>query len=421
VVEDGAAQPEKVAGQNVKARRTVWLAWAWCSMAIALAIYRLVQGLRVPGAPSDALSIANGILNAGFVVVFGFVGALIVGRQPRNNIGWLLMVIALAFAVPDFGGTAATAAAPSAPTLINLFAAWLSGWSWWLLMGPLLLILLLFPTGRPPTSRWHWAVVSLTVCFLIFMLIGTFAKSFDSANGTQVLPNPIGLLSDDAVSVLLLPWEALLLVNVVLCVSAIFVRYHHAALVERQQIKWLLSASSFFLLAFAASAIFRTTYSEATGILFDIAVLTIPIAIGIAIVRYRLWDIDVIIRRTLVYALLTALLALAYFGSVLLLQGTFSVLTGQRQSTLVTVFSTLVIAALFVPLRWRVQAVIDRRLFRRKYDAAHTLAAFGASLRDETNLDELAIHLAYVVDETMQPKHLRLWLKTERPEQRARQ
>ena len=341
MAEDGAAQPEKIAGQNVKARRTVWLAWAWCAVTIALAIYRLVQDSRVPGAPSDALAIAGLILNAGFVVVFGLVGALIVGRQPRNTIGWLLMVIALAFAVPDFGGTAGPAGAPSAPTVINLLAAWLSGWSWWLLMGPLLLILLLFPTGRPHTPRWRWAVVSLTVCFLIFMLIGTFAKRFDSANGTQGLPNPIGLLSNDVVSVLLVPWEALLLVNVVLCVSAIFVRYQRGALVERQQIKWLLSASAFFLLAFAGSAIFQTTYSEVTGIVFDIAVLTIPTAIGIAIVRYRLWDIDVIIRRTLVYALLTALLALAYFGSVVVLQGAFGALTGQSQSTLVTVLSQL--------------------------------------------------------------------------------
>jgi hypothetical protein len=136
-----------------------------------------------------------------------------------------------------------------------------------------------------------------------------------------------------------------------------------------------------------------------------------PISLAIAILRYRLWDIDVIIRRTLVYALLTALLALAYFGSVVVLQNTFSALTGQSQSTLVTVLSTLVIAALFTPLRRRVQDVIDRRLFRRKYDAARTLAAFGATLRDETNLDQLTAHLTYVVDETMQPASVGLWLR----------
>jgi hypothetical protein len=139
--------------------------------------------------------------------------------------------------------------------------------------------------------------------------------------------------------------------------------------------------------------------------------LIIPAAITISILRYRLWDIDVIIRRTLIYAALTALLALAYFGSIVVLQNIFGVLTGQRQSSLVTVLSTLVIAALFVPLRARVQSVIDRRFFRRKYDAARTLAAFGASLRDETNLDELAIHLAHVVDETMRPASVGLWLR----------
>ena len=143
-----------------------------------------------------------------------------------------------------------------------------------------------------------------------------------------------------------------------------------------------------------------------------------PVSLAIAILRYRLWDIDVIIRRTLVYTVLTALLALAYFGSVVVLQNIFGALTGQRQSTLVTVLSTLVIAALFVPLRRRVQSIFDRRFYRRKYDAAHTLAAFGASLRDETNLDQLTAHLTNVVDETMNPQYMGLWLKTEQPSPR---
>jgi hypothetical protein len=139
--------------------------------------------------------------------------------------------------------------------------------------------------------------------------------------------------------------------------------------------------------------------------------LIIPAAITISILRYRLWDIDVIIRRTLVYALLTALLALAYFGSVVVLQGAFGVLTGQSQSTLVTVLSTLVIAALFVPLRRQVQALIDRRFFRRKYDAAHTLAAFAMNARDDVDLNELIDGLSEVVDETMQPAYVDVWLR----------
>jgi len=147
------------------------------------------------------------------------------------------------------------------------------------------------------------------------------------------------------------------------------------------------------------------------GVLFIISILFVPVSICIAILRYRLFDIDILIRRTLVYAVLTGLLALAYFGLVVVLQNTFSALTGQAQSTLVTVISTLMIAALFVPLRRRVQAVIDRRLYRRKYDAARTLAAFGASLRDETDLWQLSAHLTDVVDETMQPQSIGVWLR----------
>jgi hypothetical protein len=130
-----------------------------------------------------------------------------------------------------------------------------------------------------------------------------------------------------------------------------------------------------------------------------------------AILRYRLWDIDILIRRTLVYAVLTALLALGYLGSILALQSIVGVFAGQDNTPLVTVLSTLLIAALFVPLRRRVQAVIDQRFYRRKYDAARTLAAFGAALRDETNLEQLSAHLTAVVDETMQPQSLGLWLK----------
>jgi hypothetical protein len=292
--------------------RPAWLAWTlW---VLALAIYGLGHSLS---APTEALAIANTVLNAAFVVVFELVGALIVARQPRNTIGWLMIVIALTFALPDFGANPGAAGAPIAPTFDNLLAAWLNAWSWWLLRGPLLLIMVLFPTGRPATPRWRWVIVSLAACLAIFLLLNKFARDIETPDETQVLPNPIGFISEDLLNTVILPW--------------------------------------------------------------------------------------------------TALLALAYLGSVLVLQSLFGVLTGQIQSALVTVRSTLVIAALFVPLRGRVQRVIDRRFFRRKYDAAHTLAAFGATLRDETNLDELAARLTDVVDEAMRPTHVVLWLTSSRP------
>jgi hypothetical protein len=140
--------------------------------------------------------------------------------------------------------------------------------------------------------------------------------------------------------------------------------------------------------------------------------LLIPLSIGMAILRSRLWDIDVIIRRTLIYSLVTAVLALAYLGSVVALQGVFTALTGESRGALVTVLSTLAIAALFGRVRARVQAAVDRRFYRQKYDAARTLAGFAASARDETDLERLSQRLVGVVDETMQPASVGLWLKS---------
>jgi hypothetical protein len=185
--------------------------------------------------------------------------------------------------------------------------------------------------------------------------------------------------------------------------------------VERQQIKWLAFSGVVFCAVFAAGPfLWALPQSPATAwiwpVLFLAGASTIPVAVGIAILRYRLYDIDLIINRTLVYGSLTAILALVYLGGVVALQGTFRTLTGQ-ESTLAVVASTLAIAALFNPLRRRIQHFIDRRFYRRKYDAVKTLAAFSAKLRDETDLNALNAELMGVVRETMQPAHASLWLR----------
>ena len=194
---------------------------------------------------------------------------------------------------------------------------------------------------------------------------------------------------------------------------------------QRQQTKWVVAGFAWLIL----SEVVWTTYEslvlpalglpQPAGVIYEAAsaavdvlsLLLVPVTLGIAIFRYRLWDIDVILRRTLIYSSITALLALAYFASVLALQTAFGALTGQRQSALVTVLSTLLIAGLFVPVRARVQSGIDRRFYRHRYDAARTLAAFGATLRDSVDLDALSEQLLSTVDETMQPASANLWIK----------
>jgi hypothetical protein len=205
--------------------------------------------------------------------------------------------------------------------------------------------------------------------------------------------------------------------------ASLLMRLRRAVGVERQQIKWFA-----YVAAVAASgAILSYTISEVTGsvwlrwageAIMIVSLLGIPIAMGIAILRYRLYEIDLIINRTLVYGLLTATLALLYFGSVTALQYLFSLLTGQGD-TLAIVASTLVIAALFNPLRRRIQRFIERLFYRRKYDAAKTLEAFGSKLRDETDLEKLCEDMGEVVNETMQPSHISLWLKSPSPPKRS--
>ena len=194
---------------------------------------------------------------------------------------------------------------------------------------------------------------------------------------------------------------------------SIFVRFRKASAVERAQIKWLLYACGLFVAAYAPLLILNVNTeewlsSDLLDLLFVLSILTIPAAISIAILRYRLWDIDIIIRRTLQYFLLTGFLALLYFSSVTLLQSLFSTFTGS-QSAIALVISTLVIAALFTPLRRRIQSFIDQRFYRRKYDTEQTLEAFAISLRQEVNLEEISSNLLRVVQGAMEPEGASLW------------
>src|SRR5215210_7386467 len=279
---------------------------------------------------------------------------------------------------------------------------WLQGWFWMLFVGLIVFLLLLFPTGRLPSTRWRpFAWVSAAV--ISFGVIWSSAISPDV--GFNAPPSPVQL------SVLLLGGVA---------AASVVVGRRDARGVERQQIKWLLYVGPIFFVASGLHIGFyyfwlaeRSWGLWVSYLLVIVGGLSGPFAIGIAILRYRLYDIDVIINRTLVYGSLTAMLVALYFVGIVVLQRVFVLLTGQ-QSTLAVVASTLAIAALFVPLRRRVQGFVDRRFYRRKYDARKTLEAFSAKLRDETDLEALNSELVGVVRETMQPAHVSLWLRSER-------
>ncbi len=406
-------------------RTAAWLAWSVYGLVICLSIIWSEVGLVSQDGSRNTLYLASeALISLVAPVVFAIVAALIVSRQPRNTIGWLLMVPVGLYVV---GGPLATyieslAPSPPAPTVPLLLIVWFNTWNWLLLIFPLLLIPLLFPNGQPPTPRWRSVGVAAIVWATLFVLMATLVKKISAGTTPDIVfNNPIGVLREDTVERLVGVWIAGLLALVVACAVALFVRYRRANETEREQIKWLLYASAVFLVVYVSgfvSGVGGTTSlgGYIWGVFFGLSVITLPAAIGIAILKYRLYDIDVVINRTLVYGALTTTLALVYFGGVATAQALFRALTGQEQQPqLAIVVSTLVIAALFNPLRRRFQSFIDRRFYRRKYDARKTLEAFSARLRDETDLDTLNTHLVRVVRETMQPAHVSLWLRPDTP------
>jgi hypothetical protein len=297
-------------------------------------------------------------------------------------------------------------------------AAWFASWSWTILVYlPTSFLLLLFPDGRLPSPRWR-PVAWCAALGLIGFVAGTALQPGPLGDFPQIV-NPYGVdsLILEAVAV---TGAILALASMVASAGSLIVRMRRAGTVERQQIKWLAYGGAVVVGTIFASG-FVSIWSVPLSILIiSAALLGLPVFTGIAILRYRLYDIDIIINRTLVYGSLTLLLALVYFGGVTATQAIFRSLSGQEQQPqLAIVVSTLVIAALFDPLRRRIQSFIDRRFYRRKYDARKTLEAFSAKLRDETDLDALRDDLVGVVRETMQPAHVSLWLLPELPPMRS--
>jgi hypothetical protein len=305
-----------------------------------------------------------------------------------------------------------------------LGAAAINNWLWVPSVGLLATyVFLLFPNGRLTSRRWR-PLAWLSGVVIVSVSIGVMLspESLDMPRGIR---NPFGL--EAAPWVTTVAYAILPLLPLCMFASAVslVLRYRRSKGDERQQIKWIAFAASLvaltYLIAMLASFVHPSEAWTTVGSVWWLNILTIaallsfvtiPIAVGFAVLKYRLYDIDLIINRTLVYGSLTVTLVALYFGGIVVLQRVFVFLTGQ-QSTLAVVASTLLIAALFTPLRQRIQSFIDRRFYRSKYDAAKTLEAFSVQLRDETDLDALSEDLVTVVRDTMQPAYVSLWLRPE--------
>jgi hypothetical protein len=378
-------------------RSAVRLAWGLWGLAVAL----VAAGLAVnPGLVVRGWEGALGLLS----LVFLTVGAFLAGRRSANPVGWLLLAWGVVMAFGSFAGAYVDRGLVRDPGSVPGpdWVAWAEGVVWHPAFGLLAFLLLLFPHGRLPSRRWRpfaWLTVAVYLSLSVSAACSPEAVRVYYPQATPPVRLPIAGLADTAFGWLL---GGQLLVLATALVSLVL-RLRRAPGEERQQVKWFVYTVVVVVVLFVA-----TTLMIGFGALFPLFGL-IPVSVALAVFRYRLYDIDRLINRTLVYGLLTALLAGVYAGLVFLLGRLLDPAVGE--SSLAVAGSTLGVAALFGPARRRVQELVDRRFDRRRYDAARTVERFSARLRDQVDLDTLSAELLTVVDQTVQPASASLWLR----------
>jgi hypothetical protein len=367
------------------------------------------------GWPLQRADLVSRGLYIGSALLYATFGLLIALRQHHNPIGWLLFGLALSPAIQGLAEEYALytlAVNPGALPGGNV-SGWVAQWSWALTIICFPLMILLFPTGRLLSPRWRF-VAWLAVAFgLLCAVLGAIApgnvKPTDEIN--VYFANPLAVTDDEVLFYRFFNpfWSLFFPPLLLLVVLSLILRFRRAQGQERQQLKWFTYALVWAVAdELWGSYLFGVWATAVTNLSF----YGVMAAVGLAILRYRLYDIDLIIRRTLIYSVLTGLLALVYFGSVMLFQQLLRLWIGSGETPLVTVASTLALAALFTPLHRRVQQGIDRRFYRRKYNAEQVLATFAETVRHETDLEKLSERLVAVVKETMQPAQVSLWLKS---------
>lgn len=375
-------------------------------LTVAASMWQIASGL-----PTDGFPVEDAAWLLVFVT-FSAMGVLVATRRPENAVGWLMLVPSVAW----FGDVLLPSAPATAPAHVDA-GVWLATWwstiSWVPLIFPVLLMLALFPTGRALTRRWRWHTRLAVGMVVAFVLDATFGQPLQG--GSDAAPwqvdNPLGLFPDVfGLPGFVVVWMLGLVALTVGALAALAVRYRRARWRERQQLKWMLFAVSAFTGVYDVGLMLVASDGEApwSGVLLALGVLVIPVCMAIAILRHQVLDIDVLIRRTVTYAVVTGLLAVIYVALVLLLQPLARSVTG-NDSDLTVAGSTLVVAALFHPVRRRTQDLLGRRFFRRAYDVDRTLDAFGARVRDVTDPALLATTLLGVVGGTLHPQSASLW------------
>jgi hypothetical protein len=402
-------------------------ALAVCCLVIASAVTNLVVTSIEPGVPAGTWGGGGLLGEVGFLVVilaFPMIGLLVLYQQPRNRVGWLLEAVGLAWGLPQLLDSYAhwgLVVRPGSVPAPNVVAALNEG-TWTFGIGTMgIFLILLFPDGRLPSPRWRPVAWVAGVAVVVGAIGITVTPGGMEESPIPALDNPLGLESLEPVTLVVLGIALPLLpLSIVASAVALVRRFRRSHGVEREQIKWLATGGALvaflYLITMTATLAgsFEAEQPPWVSALQEVSILSfvlLPTAIGIAILRHGLFDIDVVINRTLVYGALTATLAAIYLGSVLLLQAALGPLTDR--SSLAVAGSTLAVAALFRPARARIQAGVDRRFYRSRYDAALILEAFADRLRHQVDLDAVGADLSTAVRETVNPAHLSLWLRTD--------
>lgn len=388
----------------------------WAIIAVTIALHLASAVLVVMGrnvtTPGDKETNLGAL---GFVVAFvafPVVGLLIVSRRPRNGVGWLFLLIGVGFAISNLSATYADYAVYGDPGSLpaGAWAGWVTGWTDPLAFVSIMLLFLLFPDGALLTRRWR-PVLWLTLGFGAGSVAWNAVKPGKIFTDTLRFDNPAGIAWVGENLGFLDPIIFIgFLTGIMLSVASAVLRFRRSRGIERDRMKWLAFAALLLVGSFVvAIALSAMSTGWLPGLLIGLAFAAVPISVGIGVLRYRLYEIDRVISRTLAFTAVTVALGALYVALVLVGQALFSSVAGG--GGLVIAVSTLVVAALFLPLRARIQRLVDRRFNRHRYDAQKTLEAFGTRLREEVDLGTLSRELRAAVDETMQPAHASVWLR----------